>query len=93
MKNSSKKKTLLGLATTLMPTGITMFIQGNQYQGAILIAMAVALMLAYDHYDDKVKVPEGIDKETFVQLSELGADGIKDLVEKYRNRDGSDSDN
>jgi hypothetical protein len=92
MKNSSKKKTLLGLATTLMPTGITMLIQGNQYQGGILIALSVALMLAYDHYDDKVKVPEGIDRETFVQLSELGADGIKELVEQYRDRNGSDSE-
>lgn len=75
-----------------MPTGITMLIQGNQYQGGILIALSVVLMLAYDHYDDKVKVPEGIDRETFLQLSELGADGIKELVEQYRNRNGSDSE-
>lgn len=85
--NKSKKKSLLALGTALMPTGITMLVKGNTIEGTILCAMALGAIMLYDQYDDRLKVPDGVDEETFKELASLGADGIKSLKDQYQETD------
>jgi len=94
MKHSKSKKTLLGLATTLLPTATTMLVSGKHIEGGILAALAAGLFIAYDVLDDRAKgqpsVPEGIDEKTFEELAKVGAEAAEKAVDAYEDSQSSD---
>jgi len=88
MKHKKKKKTMLGIATSLAPTATVFLVRGQYIEGAILLAMSVGLFLAYDYYDDKAKeqprLPEGIDAKLFEEGADVAAEAVQDTIENHR---------
>ena len=76
MKSETEKKTLLGTAVALIPVATTMFSNGQYIEGIVVTAMSVVLVLAYDRLDDNLKLPKGVDKETFVEIAEDVDDAV-----------------
>jgi len=72
-KKSKTKKSLLTIGTALLPSGISMIVNGSGIEGAILTALGAASVVGYDVLDDKTKE---------VLLSGLDADALKDGAEE-----------
>jgi len=90
MKNTSKKKTLLAFAGSLSPV-LAAFINQQAYvEASVVTLIGVALILGYDHLDDKEKqsvtVPEGVDEDTVKDLAERVGEVAED-AELHRTLD------
>lgn len=84
MRHSKTKKSLLAVATSLLPTAATLLVRGQLYEGIILSGMATALFVAYDYLDDKAKgeprLPAGVDEDTFEDAAEAAGQIVRDEV-------------
>jgi len=93
MKDTTTKKGLLAIATSLLPTGATLLVKGQMYEGAILVALAAGLFIAYDVLDDRVKgkpqLPDGVSEETLRSLADITGEQLKKAIENSEQWDKS----
>lgn len=89
-KHSKKKKSILAVATTLIPIATSYLNNGHIYEGAILAAIAAGLFVLYDYLDDPSKLPAGIDAAMFEEVANMGADAARSLEDEYTERADSE---
>lgn len=98
MQHGKTKKGLLGTGIAVLGIAVERIVAGAPVEGGILVALAVALVVAYDYLDDRVKgepeLPEGVDPEFFQRVAEELAKEInrhRGIEELYRDDGGGDS--
>lgn len=88
MKPETEKKGLLGSGIALLIPAITLIVNASYIEGAILGAVAIALIIAYDHLDDRLKgtpaLPEGIDEEDLEEFATVTAEHVESQIDDKR---------
>lgn len=73
MKHSKKKKSLLALASSLVPVATALLSNGRYVHGGLVSLVTVGSFIAYDYFDDKAKgqtqLPAEIDAELIEQIT------------------------
>jgi len=91
MKNSKKKKTILGIAPSVAATGITLLVRGQTGPGVALIGISSVLFVLYDYLDDQAKgnptLPVGVDEELLTRVGTEVGQEAEEQIEKYRSED------
>lgn len=85
-----KRKTILGVFTPIVSTGIIALSKGKMGTGVALIAIATGLLVLYQHLDEKAKseprLPEGVDAELLTRLGKQAGQEAEERINEYREK-------
>lgn len=103
MNDKTTKKGLLATGLAVLTTAVPLIVNGRPLEGGILTAFGIALVVAYDYLDDRLKeppqLPDGVDEELFHEAAMYLADKVEkrnlaaslsDLSPEDKSSDGSD---
>lgn len=84
-KQTKAKKGFLATGIGVLTTGVTMVTNGVYVEGGLLVAVGVALIVAYDYLDDRVKgtpsLPDGVTEASITAAVDVAAAQISSLRE------------